>query len=181
MDTGTEFFFCFLGGGWEAGGREIIGGVWKAGREKEGSGADITGLGPGIVAWNGCDCKADVEAVWKENVELPGSGMEGTGGADIGREDGINPSRSGWRVTVGCLVETVGGESSSSSSLSISKHVMLAAVLLTGRVLEGGWEDEKVMGWCAEKARGWREEKVAGGIVEVMEGGEELEGIPPHW
>ena len=57
---------------------------------------------------------------------------------------------------------------------------MLAAVLLTGRVLEGGWEDEKVMGWCAEKARGWREEKVTGEIVEVMEGGEEVEEIPPH-
>ena len=102
-------------------------------------------------------------------------------GVLILEENGINPSRSGWRVTVGCLVETVGGESSSSSSLSISKHVMLAAVLLTGRVLEGGWEDEKVMGWCAEKARGWREEKVTGEIVEVMEGGEEVEEIPPHW
>ena len=135
FDKGTELFFCFLDGGLEAvargtavegsGTRDGAGpmfdgavreGTNKGGIEKEtGGGKDVVGV-TGNGAVDTCVVK-DVGGVEKR-----------------GR-------RSGWSDMVGVLAGTAGG--ASSSSLSTSKQVILAAGLLIASVLVSVGRDKK--------------------------------------
>ena len=113
LDTGTEFFFCLLGGGWAAG-----------------------------------SIMADVLGRWREDTNDGGEPAGNVRDAvELGR-------RLGWSEKVGCL-STEAAEGSSSSSLSISKCVMLAAALFFGRDLwvRGGSEEKDSGADCGRDVR----------------------------
>ena len=133
FDRGTELFFCFLDGGLEAGAR---------GTAVEGSGTR-DGAGPDGAVTEGTS-KGGIEKETgggKDVVGFTGNGEVDTcvvEGAGVAEKRG---RRSGWMNMVGVLAGTAGG--ASSSSLSTSKQVILAAGLLTASVLESVGRDKK--------------------------------------
>ena len=98
------------------------------------------------------------------SAEEEGKASRGCGGHSGAGMDVVQLRRPGWRDKVGWLwLETMGRVGvSSSSSLSISKQVMLAAALFTGR-------DLCVSGGRAEKEDGTVEVRETPWAVETSQ------------